>query len=131
MDVAQSSLIPTTNVVEEDRREIFLFIRSINFETSVFNVRTGTRIFGITARRQCCYGCIPTSSTKPYTLKNPTWDGKALRLMRYDVDCHEHVDLVFVASLDQTPEIDAIYHYKDVSEAEVGGYLDGDGDIVE
>lgn len=107
--MAQSSLIPQPLDPTEERREYTLVVNSLDFDASVFNIKTGTKIFALKAQRVLCCSVFRTRP-RMYTVKNPTWDGTALRIMRYDVATHEHVDLVFVCPLNLTPSVDAIYH---------------------
>lgn len=108
VDIAQSSLLPTPVNPDEQRRELSIRVISIDFTKSTFNKESGTKIFAITARKYLW--CIPSSGKRHYTIKNPTWDGEALRVMRYDPHTHTHIDLVFQCPLSITPQIDALYN---------------------
>ncbi len=115
VDVAQSSLLPTPVNPDEQRQELSIRVLSIDFTKSIFNKSTGTKIFAITARKYLW--CLPCSGKRTYTVKNPTWDGESLRVMRYDPHTHAHIDLVFHCPLSMNPQIDALYNM-DVVETE-------------
>ena len=104
-DFQQASLIPKPADTSTLPRFEFKVV-DIDFLKSSFNVETGSRVFGIKARRS--YTCF-LGRTKTYTLLNPTWDGKTLGLTMYDVENHRHVVLVFHVSLDMAPRIDSLF----------------------